>query len=165
MKALEILSQSVLSLLKWLLTAAVAIGVLAAAALGSFNAVFPEQRSADFEHLVIPDSITDCYACHAKMTPKLAHDWYQSKHGLMLVKCFVCHGQPDGMGSIPFTAYPDQRTVCRKCHDPAIQHAEENFGVDLDCNRCHPFHQNSLHHLAYERSISEREVDAGSKQP
>ena len=159
MTAVQFLIQVLLSLLKWLMMVAVATGVLATVALGLFSMAFPKQRSGDFEHLVIPDSITDCYACHAKMTPKLAHDWYESKHGLMLVKCFACHGQPDGMGSIPFTAHPNPRTVCGKCHDPAIRHAEENFGIDLDCNGCHPFHQSSLHHAAYERSRSEREID------
>lgn len=159
MMPVRILSQFLLSLIKWLTTVAVAIGVLAVLAIGSFNMAFPKERSGDFEHLVIPDSITDCYLCHAKMTPKLAYDWYESRHGLLLVKCFACHGQPDGMGAIPFTARPDQATVCRNCHDPAIQHAEQNFGIDLDCSTCHPFHQNSLHQAAYERSRSEREIE------
>ena len=159
MNALQFLFEFLQSLLKWLMTVAVATGVLATVALGFFNVAFPKQRSVDFEHLVIPDSITDCYACHAKMTPKLAHDWYQSEHRVKLVKCVTCHGQPDGMGETPFTAQPDPGTVCGECHDSAIQHMEKDFGIGLDCNGCHPFHQNSLHRTAKERSRSEREIE------
>ena len=159
MNLLELLIQVILSLLKWLVTVAAASGVLAGIALGVFSMAFPKQRSGDFEHLVIPASITDCYACHAKMTPKLAHDWHESEHGVKLVKCFACHGRPDGTGTIPFTAQPDQRAVCGECHASAIRHAEANFGIDLDCNRCHPFHQNSLHRAASERSRSQRETE------
>jgi len=159
MNLLEFLIQVVASLVKWLVTVAVAGGVLAAMALGVFSIAFPKQRSGDFEHLVIPDSITDCYACHAKMTPKLAHDWYESAHRIKLVKCSRCHGKPDGTGAIPFTAYPDSRTICGKCHASAIRHMQENFGIDLECSECHPFHQNSLHRVAYQESGPEEEID------
>ena len=44
------------------------------------------------------DMIGDCYGCHLKVTPQVAQDWYESKHGVTLVRCQVCHGQPDGKG-------------------------------------------------------------------
>ena len=40
------------------------------------------------------DMIGDCYGCHLKVTPQVAQDWYESKHGVTLVRCQVCHGQP-----------------------------------------------------------------------
>ena len=54
------------------------------------------------------DMIGDCYGCHLKVTPQVAQDWYESKHGVTLVRCQVCHGQPDGKGSTchPYHARP-----------------------------------------------------------
>jgi hypothetical protein len=159
MMAVQLLGHLLLSLLKWLTTVAVAIGFLAALGLGFFNMAFPKQRFGDFEHLVIPDSVVGCYSCHAKMTPKLAHDWYESRHRVEMVECFDCHGQPDGTGDLPFAANPDQRAVCGECHEPAIQHAEARFGLQLDCGGCHPFHQNALHRAAGEGPESGRKND------
>ena len=106
------------------------------------------------KHLVAPDSAADCYECHKKATPKIAEDWYQSKHGVQLMKCFVCHGQPDGKGSVPWAVVPSPKAVCRKCHDPAMQRMQKKYGLEPDCYACHPFHQNSLHHDAYKKSAS-----------
>ena len=52
------------------------------------------------------DMIGDCYGCHLKVTPQVAQDWYESKHGVTLVRCQVCHGQPDGKGGYRDMAYP-----------------------------------------------------------
>lgn len=52
------------------------------------------------------DMIGDCYGCHLKVTPQVAQDWYESKHGVTLVRCQVCHGQPDGKGAVPFKRAP-----------------------------------------------------------
>lgn len=108
------------------------------------------------KHLIAPDSAADCYECHKLATPKIAQNWQESKHGVVLMKCFVCHGEPGGKGSIPFTVSPDP-SVCAKCHDPAMQRMEQKFGVkSRQCYICHPFHQNSLHHDAYGRSATKK---------
>ena len=110
--------------------------------------------SGGITHLKAPDDAADCYECHKKATPKIAQDWYESKHGVALMKCFVCHGQPDGKGSVPWAVVPDPIDVCQKCHDPAMKRMAEKYGVEPDCYKCHPFHQNSLHHEAYKKSES-----------
>jgi hypothetical protein len=110
--------------------------------------------ASSIKHLVAPDSAADCYECHKKATPKIAEDWYESKHGVVLMKCFVCHGQPDGKGSVPWAVVPSPRAVCQKCHDPAMKRMTAKYGLKLDCYTCHPFHQNSLHHEAYKKSES-----------
>ena len=109
------------------------------------------------KHLVAPDSAADCYECHKKATPKVAQNWYESKHGVVLMKCFVCHGQPDGKGSVPWAVVPSPKKVCRKCHDPAMKRMEQKFGLKSDCYSCHPFHQNSIHHDAYKKSASKKQ--------
>ena len=114
----------------------------------------PAVSAGTFQHLKAPDSAADCYECHKAHTPRVAQNWLESKHGFTLMKCFVCHGQPDGQGSIPWAVVPDVKEVCRKCHEPAMIRMGQKFGVDPDCYQCHPFHQNSLHHDAYGRTES-----------
>ncbi len=115
-----------------------------------------ELAGSPMKHLLAPDSAAACYECHKKATPKVAQDWYESKHGLQLMKCFVCHGEPDGKGSVPYRVNPDAASVCMKCHDPAMKRMQAKYGMELQCTGCHPFHQNSLHHKAYEKSESKK---------
>lgn len=101
-------------------------------------------------HPAVPDEYSDCITCHAKVTAQVTQDWNESKHGITLVKCVVCHGDPTGEGSIVFTATPDPMDICARCHDPSIQRMIEKYGEGLDCKSCHPYHQNPAHGTAYE---------------
>jgi hypothetical protein len=148
------------SFIKWIFYGLILVFVVAIAGYAYYNSTFPENRCEyDIKHLETTESASDCYSCHVKSTPKIAQDWFESKHGVMLVKCFVCHGQPDGKGSIPFTVNPDVNTTCRKCHDPSIKKMEEKYGLEPKCNSCHPFHNNSLHHKAYSKTKAKKTVD------
>ena len=127
--------------------------VFVGAAIGSFflylACAFPAVR-AEGTHLAVPGEFADCVTCHAKVTAQVTQDWRDSKHGVTLVKCVVCHGEPDGKGSIPFTAKPDPILICSRCHDPALQRMFAKYGQNADCNSCHPYHQNAMHGDAYE---------------
>ncbi len=117
---------------------------------------FSNVSAKGVKHLTAPDSAADCYECHKLVTPRVAQNWMESKHGVVLMKCFVCHGEPGGQGSVPFTVEPDP-AICAKCHDPAMQRMKDKFGVKAkDCYSCHPFHQNSLHHDAYSKSSTKK---------
>lgn len=124
------------------------------------NVAFPGTRceGAKVKHGEVPDG-QDCYACHKKATPKVAQDWYESKHGVILVKCYVCHGQPDGKGATPFSVKPSVNGVCQRCHAPAIDLMREKFGVQGNCESCHIYHANSLHHDAYAKSESKQKIE------
>ena len=74
------------------------------------------------------DMIGDCYGCHLKVTPQVAQDWYESKHGVTLVRCQVCHGQPDGKGAVPFKRVPGVE-VCAACHGLAIDKMTALYGT------------------------------------
>jgi hypothetical protein len=113
-----------------------------------------QAQGKNIKHLVATDNAADCYECHKYVTPRVAQNWLESKHGVQLMKCFVCHGQPDGKGSVPFRVVPDPGAVCVKCHDPAMKRMAKKFGTKKSCYECHPFHQNSLHHDAYKKSAS-----------
>ena len=122
------------------------------------GAAFPRVR-CPAQHLDSPEALADCYECHQKATPKVAQDWYESKHGVQLVKCFMCHGQPDGQGALPFAANPDPTVTCQRCHDPSIQRMTARFGLEKNCAECHPFHQNSIHHAAYVKPEAKKTLD------
>lgn len=128
-------------------------GAVIVAGIGVFfayiNIAFPKVR-CEGAHLDVPGQYADCVTCHAKTTPMVSQDWRDSKHGVMLVKCVVCHGEPDGKGSIPFEVKPDPMLICARCHDPAIKKMVAKYGDNLDCNTCHPHHQNAMHGDAYE---------------
>jgi hypothetical protein len=119
---------------------------------------FPTVRCTA-RHLDSPEAMADCYTCHLKTTPKVAQDWYESKHGVQLVKCFMCHGQPDGKGSLPFTAKPAAEVICVRCHDPSMHQMQAKFGVVRVCADCHPFHQNSIHHATYVKPEAKKTLD------
>ncbi|MEG2172032.1 MAG: hypothetical protein RRY29_02090 [Desulfovibrionaceae bacterium] len=110
---------------------------------------FPSVKCEAAKHLDAPDRMGDCYGCHVKSTPKVAQDWYESKHGVTLVRCQTCHGQPDGKGSLPFTRVPGV-DICARCHSLAIERMEAKFGKRNDCSSCHPNHQSPMHGKAYE---------------
>lgn len=144
----------------WIFYGSTIFFVVAISFYGYYQSAFPETRCEyGMPHLESPDSASDCYDCHIKSTPKIAQDWYESKHGFMLVKCFVCHGQPDGKGSVPYAVDPDVNATCRKCHDPSINKMEAKYGLEPKCNDCHPFHNNSLHHEAYVKTKSKKTID------
>ncbi len=110
---------------------------------------FPVVKCEAAKHLDPPTAMVgDCYGCHVKATPKVAQEWYESKHGVTLVRCQTCHGQPDGKGSLPFTQKPGV-AVCQSCHGPAIERMEAKFGKRDDCATCHLSHQSPIHGKAY----------------
>lgn len=110
---------------------------------------FPAVRCEAARHLDAPQMEGDCYACHAKATPRVAQEWYESKHGITLVRCQTCHGMPDGKGSLPFTRAPGAE-VCATCHSLSIKRMEAKFGRRDDCSTCHPYHQSAMHGGAYQ---------------
>lgn len=110
---------------------------------------FPESRCEAAKHLAAGQMEGDCYGCHAKATPAVAQQWYESKHGITLVRCQTCHGMPDGQGSLQFARIPDQQ-VCARCHSAAIQRMEVKFGQRNDCVTCHPYHQSAMHGTPYQ---------------
>ena len=85
-------------------------------------------------HLQVDTGLDTCAGCHAEVTPRLAAQWRDSRHGVDLVECFVCHGST---GS-DFRARP-QASGCRGCH-PAEVSSVTRDGATRSCFECHPPH-------------------------
>ena len=79
------------------------------------------------------EAMIDCVTCHAEMTPEVFAEWYAGAHGLMNVKCFVCHGSLDDFRAAPGTA------ACISCHSEYLESAPARGGT-MDCFQCHPGH-------------------------
>jgi hypothetical protein len=87
------------------------------------------------------DAAETCDGCHAELTPDAHAAWYESRHGLMGVKCVVCHGSV-GPG---FSRKP-AADRCGGCHgEKAAQVAAGGFFKGKGCFTCHPPHALAPH--------------------
>ncbi|HMK55038.1 MAG TPA: cytochrome c3 family protein [Dissulfurispiraceae bacterium] len=74
----------------------------------------------------------DCEECHDSQ----AQVWQDSKHGLMGVKCVVCHGDPNKN----FVAKPTSKR-CVGCHSEQVAGTAENHKMkQKNCWTCHNGH-------------------------
>ncbi|BCB95909.1 hypothetical protein JZK55_08310 [Dissulfurispira thermophila] len=74
----------------------------------------------------------ECYECHGTQMQV----WQDGKHGLMNVKCVVCHGSTDKN----FVSKPDIYK-CRGCHGDKVSDVEKKLPLKLrDCFLCHDHH-------------------------
>ena len=74
----------------------------------------------------------DCVECHEKQEAV----WLGGKHGLMNVKCVVCHGSPDE--NFVFQPGPSR---CRGCHGDKVADMEAKLPAkDRTCFLCHDNH-------------------------
>ncbi|MBA3003106.1 MAG: hypothetical protein FP813_04545 [Desulfurivibrio sp.] len=80
------------------------------------------------KHPATPEN-QECGECHADQEKV----WFDGKHGLMGVKCIVCHGSTDKN----FTASPGLG-ACRGCHAQQVSQALKAKGKEE--KRCFPCH-------------------------
>ena len=73
------------------------------------------------------EMLIECAECHKAATPEIEKEWYNSKHGLAMVKCYQCHG---GFGN--FTVTPS-RDTCAACHAGQLTKCPQNKA----CWQCH----------------------------
>jgi hypothetical protein len=78
----------------------------------------------------------ECSECHGKQEQV----WLEGKHGLMNVKCVVCHGSPEEN----FAARPGLAR-CRGCHGEQVADVEKRLPAkNRSCFSCHDNHAVSL---------------------
>jgi hypothetical protein len=77
-----------------------------------------------------------CQACHAQATPDVVKQWEAGRHGLLLVKCFVCHGSTGK----DFVARPQAALRCRGCHAAEVASVTSRSGKAQGCFECHAPH-------------------------
>ena len=71
-----------------------------------------------------------CSDCHRETTPDLEKEWFDSVHGLAMVKCYQCHGTFETFKVTP------EREDCATCHADML----EKCPADKPCWECHVPH-------------------------
>lgn len=83
------------------------------------------------KHIKTPED-QECYECHGNQMQV----WQDGKHGLMNVKCVVCHGSTDKN----LVAKPDIYR-CRGCHGEKVKDVENKLPQKVrSCFLCHEHH-------------------------
>ena len=118
--------------------ALVTAALFSAVVLGACAGSRPAQRGAaapvQGAHPEVDASVLTCAECHVQATPEVAGQWQASRHGLALVKCFVCHGSTGA----DFRARPEPEG-CAGCH-PVQAGSGMKGGAPTRCFECHPPH-------------------------
>ena len=71
-----------------------------------------------------------CDQCHAESTPELQKQWFDSRHGIAMVKCYQCHGTFETFRVTP------TRQDCAACHENMLAKCPQ----DKPCWQCHVPH-------------------------
>ena len=71
-----------------------------------------------------------CSECDQTETPDIYAQWYDSLHGIGMVKCYQCHGTFENLAVVP------DKSVCGVCHSAAMAKCP----TDKPCWDCHQPH-------------------------
>lgn len=95
----------------------------------------------------------DCAECHATQEQV----WLDGKHGLLNVKCVVCHGNPEQN----FDPKPGMNR-CRGCHAEKVADVEKKLSPkERSCFLCHDNHRVTVKATAKIKSGFHQEGGAG----
>ena len=76
------------------------------------------------------EMLVPCSECHQEATPDIYDEWYNSVHGIGMVKCYQCHGTFENMKTQPAAS------DCMVCHADQIKKCPK----DKKCWSCHNAH-------------------------
>jgi len=110
---------TMLLLSKWLL----ALVVLA----GCSTLALAAEKKRTHPKLTEQEKYIACAQCHAEATPELHQEWFNSRHGIAMVKCYQCHGTFESFRVTP------KRQDCAVCHEDMMKKCPQ----DKACWQCH----------------------------
>lgn len=113
---------------------AVALAAALAAACAAPRTSQRADAAGRTTHPEVDTGLDTCSSCHGQVTPQVAAQWKDSRHGLALVECFVCHGSTGA----DFRARPEA-VGCRGCHPTEVASVTRD-GASQSCFGCHPAH-------------------------
>lgn len=73
------------------------------------------------------EMLVACADCHREATPEVTKEWYDSLHGIAMVKCYQCHGTFESFAVTP------TRENCGTCHTDMLAKCPDN----KPCWECH----------------------------
>ena len=99
--------------------------------LPALSTIAATSQPATHPELSEQEMLIDCASCHKESTPEVHQQWYDSVHGIAMVKCYQCHGTFE-----TFTVTPT-RENCATCHANMM----EKCPADKPCWECHVPHE------------------------
>lgn len=97
-------------------------------------AAFALPLAAEAAHPKVAGAET-CEGCHSDSTPRVFREWKESRHGIDLVKCLVCHGSTGA----DFKARPAMDR-CTGCHADQVASMRSPAMKGKTCFSCHSPH-------------------------
>ena len=104
------------------LLAILTVMLLAVAAIAADKPAHPQLSEQEM--------LIDCAECHKTATPQVEKEWFDSLHGLAMVKCYQCHGTFES-----FTVTPSKEN-CAICHADMMKKCSQ----EKSCWQCHTPH-------------------------
>ncbi len=81
------------------------------------------------------EMLIPCFECHQEATPDIYTEWYDSLHGIGMVKCYQCHGTFENMKTQP------EASDCMVCHVGQMEKCmKHDDAKDKKCSSCHNTH-------------------------
>lgn len=109
--------------------------MLAAAALlsaGICGASENKGQTGAHPPLTTQEQLVACSECHQTATPSVYDEWFQSLHGIAMVKCYQCHGTFENLAVVPNTG------SCGACHSGAMEKCPPGK-LCWECHKAHLF--------------------------
>jgi hypothetical protein len=88
------------------------------------------QEAGMHPELTEQPKLMPCSECHKSETPEIYKQWYDSRHGIGMVKCYQCHGTFENLVTVP------EVSTCGFCHTDML----EKCPSDKTCWQCHASH-------------------------
>ncbi len=82
---------------------------------------------AQHPELTAEEQYIPCADCHQDATPEVHEQWFDSVHGIAMVKCYQCHGTFETFRVTP------PRENCAVCHADMMNKCPQ----DKTCWQCH----------------------------
>lgn len=114
---------------KKVLSASVMLVILALLIL-SVPPVTGKTETVQHPELTEQEMLMPCAECHRETTPELEKQWFDSVHGIAMVKCYQCHGTFESFKVTP------SKADCATCHADMLEKCPQ----DKPCWECHVPH-------------------------
>ena len=114
---------------KKIISAVLILGVLAVLIFSVPPATGQNEKDSHPE-LSEQEMLIDCAQCHQDATPDIEKEWFDSLHGIAMVKCYQCHGTFETFKITP------SKADCATCHKDML----EKCSQEKECWECHVPH-------------------------
>ena len=115
---------------KMIITGGLLLAVLAAL-IFLVQPVTGQNNKDSHPELSEQEMLIACVDCHRENTPDIEKEWYDSVHGIAMVKCYQCHGTFE-----TFQVSPTKED-CATCHKDMLG---KEGAKDKACWECHVPH-------------------------